>query len=90
MAETPTDTLLAALAHAKTLLKRNHDWDLLRALAEATTTTACKMPGYKVFRDVRAEVQLRLRQPLPQFSTSTTRSTQVAVIDATINALRGK
>jgi hypothetical protein len=88
--ETPIDTLLPALVRAKELFKRNHEWDLLRALAEATTTAACGMPGYKVFRDARAQVQIRIKQPLPQFCRSTPRSGQVAAIDGTIHALRGR
>lgn len=89
MAETPDDTLLGALARAKDLIKRNRDWDLLRALAEATTTTQCAMPGYKVFRDVRAAIGDHIPIPLHDFSDTSTRSMQLDAIDKTIHALRG-
>lgn len=89
MSETPVDTLLGALARAKDLLKRNRDWDLLRALAEATTTTQCAMPGYKVFRDIRNTVAEQIPVALPDFNDTSTRSMHIDAIDRTIHALRG-
>lgn len=83
------DTILAALARAKDLLKRNRDWDLLRALAEATTTVQCGQPSYKVFRDVRAEVSQRISVPLPDFSDTADRSKAIEALDRTIHDLRG-
>lgn len=43
----------AALTRAKDLVE-TRNFDLLRALAEATTTAQCEgVQGFKVFRDVR-------------------------------------
>lgn len=89
MAEPSTDTILAALARAKELLKRNRDWDLLRALAEATTTVQCAMPSYKVFRDVRIAVNRNIAVPLPDFSETATRPVAIDALDRTIHELRG-
>ena len=89
MPEPSVDTILAALARSKELLKRNRDWDLLKALAEATTTIQCGEPSYKVFRDVRIEINRNISEPLPNFSDSVTRPVAIAAIDRTIHALRG-
>ena len=89
MPEPSVDTILAALARSKELLKRNRDWDLLKALAEATTTIQCGEPSYKVFRDVRIEINRNISVPLPNFSDSVTRPVAIAAIDRTIHALRG-
>ncbi len=89
MAEPSVDTILAALARAKELLKRNRDWDLLKAVAEATTTVQCGMPSYKVFRDVRIEISRNISESLPDFSNSSTRPVAITAIDRTIHALRG-
>ena len=89
MAEPSTDTILAALARAKELLKRNRDWDLIRALAEATTTVQCGMPSYKVFRDARIAVNRNLSTPLPDFSATATRPVAIDALDRTITSLRG-
>lgn len=46
----------AALVRAKELVESNN-FDLIRALAEATTTAQCQgIEGFKVFRDIRAAV----------------------------------
>lgn len=91
MATEPSkDTVLAALARAKDLLKRNREWDVLRALAEATTTTQCGMPSYLVFRDVRVALGRNISAPLPDFSETATRAVAIDAIDRTIHALRGK
>jgi len=59
--------VVAALARAKELVDLNH-FDLIQALAEATTTEQCQgVAGYKVFRDARAAVQSQLIVPLPDF-----------------------
>lgn len=89
MAEPSTDTILAALARAKDLLKRNREWDLLRALAEATTTVQCGCPSYRVFRDARIEISRNISQPLPDFSQTSTRAGAIDVLDRTIKTLRG-
>lgn len=83
------DTVLAALARAKDLLKRNHDWDVIHALAEATTSSACGVPSYLVFRDVRIAVSNNIAEPLPDFCETATRATQIAALDRTITELRG-
>lgn len=89
MAEPTVDTILAALARSKELLKRNRDWDLIKAVAEATTSIQCGMPSYKVFRDVRIEISRNISESLPDFSESVTRPVAIAAIDRTIHALRG-
>ena len=89
MAEPSIDTILGALARSKDLLKRNKDWDLLKALAEATTTIQCGVPSYAVFRDVRIQISRNISEPLPNFSDSVTRPVAIAAIDRTIYALRG-
>lgn len=88
MAEPSKDTILAALARAKDLLKRNRNWDVLHALAEATTTIQCGMPGYLVFRDVRTQLGRNITQPLPDFAQTATRTVAIDAIDRTIQTLR--
>jgi len=59
--------VLAALARAKHLIDTNH-FDLVQALAEATTSEQCQgVAGYKVFRDARKAVQSQLIVPLHEF-----------------------
>lgn len=89
MAEPTRDVVLAALARAKELMKRNRDWDLMRALAEATTSATCGKESFKVFRDVRICVDAMVKPPLHQFAESTPRSGAIAAIDAAIESLRG-
>ena len=54
----PTPEILAdALRRAQELIKRDLKIDLIRALAEATTTAQSQgVSGFKVFRDTRAAV----------------------------------
>ena len=67
MTEPTKAHVVAALARAKELIEVNH-FDLLQALAEATTTGQCQgVAGYKVFRDARAAVQSQLIVPLHEF-----------------------
>lgn len=56
MTDPTPEQIKAALVRAKELVD-NHGWDLIRALAEATTTAQCQgIEGFKVFRDVRAAI----------------------------------
>ena len=89
MPEPSVDTILAALARAKELLKCRNGWSLLKALAEATTSATCGKESYKVFRDVRIEISRNISEPLHDFSNSSTRPVAIAAIDRTIHALRG-
>jgi len=67
MSEPTKAHVVAALARAKELVEANH-FDLVQALAEATTTGQCQgVAGYKVFRDARAAVQSQLIVPLHEF-----------------------
>ena len=54
----PTPEIIAdALRRAKELIERDLKIDLIRALAEATTTAQSQgVAGFKVFRDTRAAV----------------------------------
>lgn len=81
-AEPTTDHLLGALAHAKDLLKRNHEWDLNKAIAEAAVTTCCDVAGHKVFRDARIAVHRNVINSAP-------RAAVIGALDATIQQLRG-
>jgi len=68
MSEPTRDHITAALARAKHLIDTNH-FDLVQALAEATTTEQCQgVPGYKVFRDSRAAVEALLDGPCQEFT----------------------
>ena len=54
MSDVPTDTVVAALKQARTLLGREN---IIGALAHATTTQQCKgVPGFLVFAAVRDAV----------------------------------
>jgi hypothetical protein len=56
MTDPTPQNIVDALVRAKELVER-HDFDLIRALAEATTTAQCQgIHGFKVFRDTRAAV----------------------------------
>ena len=86
MSEPTKEIIVAALARAKFLMGRNNGWDLIRALAEATTTPQCSgVAGYKVFRDVRAAVTPLLPVPLPDYSRMSNRAKAIAVLDKTIH-----
>lgn len=55
-AEPTTQHIVDALKRARGLVDGNN-FDLIRALAEATTTAQCQgIHGFKVFRDVRKAV----------------------------------
>lgn len=90
MTEPTKEIVVAALARAKFLMGRNNGWDLIRALAEATTTPQCNgVAGYKVFRDVRAAVAPLLPEPLPDYTKHTNRAGAIAVLEQAINSLKG-
>ena len=56
MTEPTREHIVTALQRARDLVQRT-DFDVMRALAEATTTAQCEgLQGFKVFRDVRAAV----------------------------------
>jgi len=68
MSEPTRDHVLAALARAKHLIDTNH-FNLVQALAEATTSEQCQgVAGYKVFRDARAAVQSVTGVPVHEFN----------------------
>lgn len=72
---TPED-IRDALVRAKELM-HNNGFDLLRALAEATTTAQCRgIQGFKVFRDVRAAI--------PNVHLITDKRKALAALDAAI------
>jgi hypothetical protein len=56
MTEPTRQHIIDALVRAKEMVEQ-HDVDLIRALAEATTTAQCQgIQGFKVFRETRAAV----------------------------------
>lgn len=87
MAEATNDDILAALARAKDLLKRNRDWGLQKALAEATTSVVCGKPSYRIY----AEVKNAILPPaeLASFAETQPRTVWLAAIDKSIKTLRG-
>lgn len=53
MAEPSKTDIAAALKRAQVMFRHHPEWDLLRALAEATTSEQCGVLAHKVFRDAR-------------------------------------
>lgn len=86
-AEASVDDVLAALVRAKELLKRNRDWGLQKALAEATTSVACGKPSYRIY----AETKNAILPPaeLADFAETQPRTVWLAAIEHTIKKLRG-
>jgi hypothetical protein len=91
MSEPTPDIIVVALGLARDLLKRNRDWDLLRALAEATTSAQSSgIEGFKVFRDTRLAVAAVLPAggdryaQVAAFSSSADHKSAVAVLDKAI------
>lgn len=75
MTEPTQQHIIDALVRAKELVE-HHDFDLIRALAEATTTAQCRgIQGFKVFRETRAAVGNL---------TAANQKTAVAALDAAI------
>jgi hypothetical protein len=65
-------------------MKLNEHWDVLRALAEATTTAQCAgVEGFKVFRDVREAVAgvLPKTTTLNKFAETADRTEQLNAIE---------
>lgn len=88
--EPTTEVLVAALSRAKFLMTRNNGFDLIQALAHATTTTQCGgVAGYKVFRDIRAAVTPLAPEPLPDYSRIANRAAAIALLDKTIETMKG-
>jgi hypothetical protein len=88
--EPTPEIVVSALSRAKFLMGRNNGWDLLKALAEATTSTQCGgVAGYKVFRDVRAAVTRLAPQPLPDYSRMANRAAAIALLEKTIQIVKG-
>ena len=88
--EPTSDIIAGALTNAKRLFTINEHFTLLRALAEATTTEQCRgVEGFKVFRDVRAEVTKVLppTTTLPAFNDTADRNRVVDVLDKAIAAV---
>lgn len=76
--------ILAALARAKELLKRNNGWDLHKALAEATTSVVCGKPSYRIYAEVKKAIP-----ELHLIAETQPRTVWIAAIDKTIKTLRG-
>lgn len=88
--EPTNEVIVAALSRAKFLMGRNNGFDLIQALAQATTTTQCAgVAGYKVFRDVRAAVAPMLPQPLPDYSRMANRAAAMTLLEKTIQTVKG-
>ena len=86
MADDITPEILAeALNTAFTLLRRHDDWDLLRALAEATTTAQCKgIQGFTVYaalRTVIGEVLPGTACPYTKVAEFSAEATQTRALD---------
>lgn len=82
MSDPTPEIIKDALGLALKLFRANPDWDLLRALAEATTTAQCQgVEGFKVFRDVRKAVEDVAPAPLPQFASTASRQKVQDVIE---------
>lgn len=79
MAEPTQEQLTAALSKARKMLSANPDWDVIRALAEATAAVD-GVASFKVFRDVRSTVEEVIGGPLPEFAATATRSKQIEVL----------
>jgi hypothetical protein len=81
----PTPTIIAtALRNAHGLMKANDDWDIFRALAQATTTAQCQgVEGFKVFRDTRQALAqvLPKTMTLLKFSETAPRREQLTVLE---------
>lgn len=86
-AEATVDDILAALARAKDLLKRNRDWDLFKALAEATTSVVCGKRSYRIYAEARNAILPPAE--LARFVETQPRLVWIAAIDKTIKTLRG-
>lgn len=86
-ADATVDDILAALVRTKDLLKRNRDWGLHKALAEATTSVVCGKPSYRIY----AETKNAILPPaeLAAFAETQPRTVWLAAIDKTIRTLRG-
>ena len=81
------DNTKEALLRASTLLGRHNDWDLIKALAEATTTEQCGEPSYKVFASARQAVQNVIDRPLPDFSATANRTDNIRALSRAIESL---
>ena len=91
MSDPTPDIIVAALGLARDLLKRNRDWDLLRALAEATTSAQSSgIEGFKVFRDTRLAVAAVLPKGgdryvrVAEFAATADHKSAVALLDKAI------
>lgn len=77
----PTPEIVAdALKQAQELMREYDAFDLIRALAEATTTQQCRgVQGFKVFAAVREAVSqvLPKGETLPRFSETAKRDRQI-------------
>ena len=77
MTEPTPEVIVAALERAKELVS-SHNFELMAALAEATTTAQChNVEGFKVFRDIRSAVTdtLPAGVSLPNFSDTASKET---------------
>jgi hypothetical protein len=86
MSEATRDDILGALARAKQLLQRNRDWDLHKALAEATTSVVCGKPSYLIYAGVKNAILPPAE--LNEMAETQPRTVWLAAIDNTIKTLR--
>jgi hypothetical protein len=87
----PTAEVIAdALKRAKELIERDGNIDLIRALAEATTTAQSQgVQGFKVFRDTRAAITKCIppSSNLVSFNDTATTAQAVKVLNKAIKAV---
>ena len=85
MREPTTHDIGEALGRAHTLMQKNQDWDVIRALAESTTTATCNgVEGFRVFAAVRKAVEDTLPKgvTLPDLTKKARREQMAAVQQA--------